>query len=113
MYTEHGHHIPGTIPDGNPPALKARCGGPLKCKECQDEAAKALSSMVVSVPVTYNGIVIGIADIHPDGNANLMMENRIGNEILALFKVGMANGFSIAPNYTPAYVPDPREPQEP
>jgi hypothetical protein len=112
MYTKHGHHIPGTIPDGNPPALKARCGGTRMCRICQDEAAKFLSSVVVGVPVKYNGIVIGTADIQPDGKANITMETRIGNELLSILKVGMADGFSISPSYTPAYVPDPREPQE-
>lgn len=38
MYTSHGHHIPGTVLDDNPPPI-ARCGGPGLCDACSKEAA--------------------------------------------------------------------------
>lgn len=40
-YTSHGHHIEGT-PMGDPPATRARCGGPGMCSSCSREAALAI-----------------------------------------------------------------------
>lgn len=37
MYTSHGHRIPGTAKDDNPPVAD-RCGGIDYCNQCINEA---------------------------------------------------------------------------
>lgn len=36
MYTSHGHHIPGTDKDDNPPVADP-CGGVENCSQCINE----------------------------------------------------------------------------
>lgn len=38
VYTNHGHHIPGTVLHGERPDIVARCGGIHRCTACQLEA---------------------------------------------------------------------------
>lgn len=46
MFTTHGHQIPGTIAKERPVGMQvARCGGPMICNVCKDEAAVAQSRM--------------------------------------------------------------------
>lgn len=47
MYTQHGHHIPGTVLEDRPQGLMtARCGGVKICKDCAIDATKALTPEV-------------------------------------------------------------------
>jgi len=45
-YTNHGHHISGTVlNENNRPEHVARCGGPNLCKKCTADAAEAMDSI--------------------------------------------------------------------
>lgn len=55
-YTSHGHHIRGTVREGNFNGSRARCGGPGLCDQCGREAALLLVETsivndVVDIPV--------------------------------------------------------------
>lgn len=44
-FTQHGHHIPGTVLDKNSlPEEIARCGGVATCQHCSEEAALYLTT---------------------------------------------------------------------
>lgn len=43
-YTSHGHHIPGTVMNGERPLQVARCGGPPLCTDCAKETANYISA---------------------------------------------------------------------
>lgn len=45
MYTSHGHYIPGTTNDGEPPNEVARCRGVKGCKVCMTDAADIVGRM--------------------------------------------------------------------
>ena len=45
-FTRHGHHINGTKYDKNKkPTSIARCGGPMLCRLCGEDAAYALADI--------------------------------------------------------------------
>jgi hypothetical protein len=41
-WTSHGHEIPGSVLESEPPAEVARCGGPGLCDQCSRETSSYL-----------------------------------------------------------------------
>jgi hypothetical protein len=118
-YTEHGHHIPGSVPDGPRPAKRARCGGVGLCDKCQDDAIKILGHFPVfpmeisakNVPVTFNygDEVIGSADVNGDGTVKITMNGKASKKFMEALGAGMSNGFSFSPVYIPKDVGGSKE----
>lgn len=107
-YTSHGHHIPGTVPSGPIPRKKWRCGSVYKCDVCKEEAVEilghepidAMEISIKNVPIRYNGVIVGSANVTENGKIDIQVNPRASKEFMDTIGYWLGNGFSIYPNTT-------------
>lgn len=84
-YTTHGHHIPGTVRDGDTTSDVIRCGSVKICQKCKAEAIEALpADSIVSADLRNDlealGEFVDIAKGHPSGLPVVWKRRQIRNE---------------------------------
>lgn len=80
MFTRHGHHIPGTVKDSNPPGyIPKKCGGVNHCEQCTGEWERWFMSdkinfvgeVEVRGEVNELSIVVGTAKVEKTKSGSL------------------------------------------
>lgn len=78
MWTSHGHQIPNTPVDPNPPEQRMRCGGPPICETCANEILYGLRDQKAVKHDTSGG---ELPNMRPEDKARLLVAQYVNARI--------------------------------